>query len=491
MKQSSAGRELRHAVLALGVGTLAALCGVLALGPTLALDDLTQRWLRPASQPAPVLVLGIDAGDPWPWRNDRLATLLQRLHAAGVRGIGLDLPIATGAMSDATGDARLAHALLEYQGVLGMDLAPQPDGALRARLPPVEFSEAARLGHLLLPRDRDGRIRRHQPQVLADDGIVWPSLVLALADSGGGADLDDADPDGDARDSWQISGTGDGPPTRSATHLLDGTMDPSLLRGQWVFVGLTDPARQARLPGPHGSAALFPVQHQARALAALLQGDTSRPLPPAVQALLALLLAAGATYAGLARNGPGWRMPVALLAGIVTTLALSAWLQGHRHWFAPGAIVAVLVLVLAAWAVITLHRQWRARRRLPGVATRRQLHTALQSAAGAGAAHALLLLDYSLPGAHNRGAGDACALQVAELLCTRARRPDDVAAWLDGCRFALLLHGTSADAAAGMLEQIHAQATDHGLALQGRMHACDTQRCDCLRALAAHTATAR
>ena len=56
---------------------------------------------------------------------------------------------------------------------------------------------------------------------------------------------------------------------------------------------------------------------------------------------------------------------------------------------------------------------------------------------------------------------------------------------------ALLLHGTSADAAAGMLEQIHAQATDHGLALQGRMHACDTQRCDCLRALAAHTATAR
>ncbi|MBE2292167.1 MAG: CHASE2 domain-containing protein [Xanthomonadaceae bacterium] len=484
MSRPSPGPDPRRAALALGAGALAALCSGLDLVP--ALDDGLQRWQPAPSQPAPVLVLGIDATAPWPWPNERLAALLERLQAAGVRGVGLDLPIGTGTSADALGDARLARALLDGHVVLGVALEPQPDGAPRARLPPVEFTDSARLGHLLLPRDRDGRIRRHLPQVLADDGIQWRSLPVALARTGAGNSLE-----GETDAGWRVAATGDPPPVHDPAELMDGRMEASRLRGQWVLLGLADPSRQARLPGPHGSAPLFPVQHQARALAALLRGDTPRPLPAAAQALLALLLAGAATSAGLSRHAPAWRMPVALLAGTAATLALSAWLLQRHHWFAPGATVGVLALGLAAWATLALHRQWRTRRRLPGLATRRQLQAAVQPAAGAGTPHALLLLEYSLPGAHGRKATDACARQIAELLRTRARRPDDIAAWLGGCRFALLLHGTSAAAAGAILEQIRGQAGERGLALQGDAHACDADGCDCLRRLGVHAQAAR
>ena len=489
MSSPSPQRRMRHAALALGLGAGAALAG--ALGGASALDDLVQRGLRPAPRPAPVLVLGIDATDPWPWSNDRLAVLLQRLHAAGVRGIGLDLPLddepARDAKADASDDATLARALLEDAVVLGIALEPQPGAAPRARLPAVEFTDAARLGHLLLPRDRDGRIRRHLPQVRADDGMPWPSLALALRDAATGTATErraDAAP-------WFVD-AGFAPPTRRAADLLDGRLEPSRLRGQWVLVGLVDPARQVRQPGPHGTAPLFPVQHQARALATLLQGVPPRPLPALLQALLALLITAAAAYAGWPRNGAGRRTPLALLAGIATALALSIWspLPGYR--FLAGATIGTLLVMLFAWTMIVPLARWRMQRRLPGLATRRQLQAAVQAAAGAGAAHALLLLDGSLHGDRDHDTiGAACKLHMADLLRALARRPDDLAAWLGGCRFALLLHGTSAAAAAGILERVREQAAEQGLSLQGQVLGCGPQGCDCLRHLGAQATPAR
>lgn len=477
MSPSAPGTDARAAALALAAGAAAALAGTLGLA--LVLDDAAQRGLHAFrhSQPAPVVVLGIDARDPWPWPSQRLATLLERLRMAGVRGIGLDLPIATEASADATGDARLTRALLEGPVTLGVALEPRPDGTARAQLPPVEFADAARLGHLRLPRDRDGRIRRHLPQVRAEDGIQWPSLARTMADTAGVGLGRDADAP------WQVIDADDVPPIRSAVGPLEDGVDLQGLQGRWVLIGLADPSRQARLPGPHGSAALFPVQHQARALAALLRSDTPRPLPAAFQALLAMLLAGGATCAGLSGKGPAWRMPMALLAGIGVSLSVSAWLLGRQHWFAPGATVGVLVIGLLAWTAAAVHRQWRARRHLPGLATRHQLQAAVQATGSAGTPHALLVLESSPADARSRGRADAGAQQVADLLRTRARRPEDVAAWLGGSRFALLLHGTSAAAAQGILDQIREQATDRGLALRSDMRACATGDCGCQRHL--------
>jgi CHASE2 domain-containing sensor protein len=473
---------MRRNAVALAAGLLAALLG--ASGLVAALDDGVYRMLDAPRQPLsapPALVLGIDASDPWPWSNKRLADMIDRLRGAGVRGIALDLPLQAGPAEDPTDDAGLARALLDNRVVLGVALEPQPGNPPRAQLPPVEFAGTARLGHVLLPRDRDGRIRQHLPHQLGDDGVRWPSLPLALAKPGDGGSARAWN----TRDHWRISYARDAatPPTLRAAGLMAGRIDASQLHGRWVLVGLTDPSRLARVPGPYGTDALFPVEHQARALVAMLQGDTTRPLPPAVQALLALLLAGGAMAFALGRGRRDWRMPLALCAGLGAALALSAWLLSRQFWFAPGGVVFVLATALLAWTVSAVRQALRARRRVPGLASRARLETALQAVRAAGTPHALLLVDTA--GAATGTDGER-ACRLAQLLRERARRPGDLAAHLGAGRFALLLPGTSPVAARRILEDIREQAPAHDLAPpEGRVHACDGDTCTCTEQLGA------
>jgi len=469
------GSNARRGILALAVGTAAVVAGALGLG--LRLDDAFQRRL-PAAQrpPAPVAVVGIDAAEPWPWSNERLAALLDRLRAAGALGVGLDLPLVAAVPTDAVGDARLARALFDGKVVLGVPLAAGPDGTLQPQLPPTGFVEAVGLGHVLLPRDRDGRIRRHLPHASDSDGTPWPSLPLALLQH-----VNASEPAHGPGASWQLVDAGTAPAAWSAAELMAGRIENSRLHGHWVLVGLADPARQPQLPGPHGSAPLYPVQHQARALSALLAGATPRPLPAPVQALLALAITGVAAYAGLSRNAAGWRMPVALCGGIVAALSLSAILLAYRHWFAPGATAGVLALCLLTWTATVLVRQGVRRRRMPGIATRRDLQAAVQAAGAANAPHAMLLLEIRPPANDGRKARETRARDLADLLRNRARRPEDIAAWLGGGHFALLLHGASDAAAGDILDQIYSQASDRGLVLQGQMHACSANDCTCAK----------
>ena len=468
--------DRRHLLLALGAGAAAALCGLLGLGRPQ--DDLALRRLGP--QPAaPVVVLGLDAGGPPTWTHARLAELLERLRAAGVRGIGLDLPAALAPSADPVADARLARALIDGPVVLGVNLQPQPGGGLLAQLPAAGFVDATGLGHVWLPADGDGRIRAHHAQAMTEDGITWPSLALALARSGAGADRSGGR---GLPDLWPVAAAAE-PPILSASALLAGHIDPQRLRDQWLLVGPTDPAHQPRLPGPRGSATLFPVQHQARALATLLGGHTPRPLAPPVQALLAWLLASAAILAGGSRPGPGWRMPTALLAGILASLAICTGLLTRQYWFAPGTSVGVLALALGGWGLAAALRHWHQRRHLPGLASRDQLQAAVAALRASGAPHALLLLQASTAGDARPAAATACPRRFAGLLRTRARRPDDLAAWLGGSRFALLLHGIQAPAAESVREQIREQAATQGLEVQVDLQACTGQDCACLHRL--------
>ncbi len=84
---------LRRAVLALAAGVLAVLLGTSGL--TAMLDDTVYRMLDAPRQPLsapPALVLGIDAGDPWPWPSTRITDMIERLRGAGVRGVAWTCP---------------------------------------------------------------------------------------------------------------------------------------------------------------------------------------------------------------------------------------------------------------------------------------------------------------------------------------------------------------------------------------------------------------
>ncbi|WP_162408613.1 CHASE2 domain-containing protein [Pseudoxanthomonas daejeonensis] len=461
---------------ALGAGVLAAALG--ATGLSAALDDVVHRGLASLHPPLPAtstVVLGIDRANPWPWPNGRLADLLDRLHGNGVRGVALDLPIQAGDSSGSEGDARLARTLFDHRVVLGVALVPQAEGPPRALLPPVEFADAARLGHVLLQPDRDGRLRQHPSQVLATDGIRWTSLPLALVQAGSLDGRGGRKPP----ERWRIGPVDAAPTTLRAADALAGQIDAKRLQGRWVLVGLVDPALQSPVPGPYGSPSLYPIEYQAQALAALLQGETPRPLPGIAQALLSLLLAGGTVLVGMAGGGRDWRMPIALLGGVAATIALCGWLLTRQWWFAPGGTLAVFTFALLAWTTTVLRQRARARQPIPGLAKRRQLDAALQAARNAARPHALLLVEAGTTPTRDAGEADAC--RFAQLLGARARRPGDVAAYLGEGRFALLLPGTPATAAESILEDLRQQAASRQppLSIQGRVHACDASACDC------------
>jgi CHASE2 domain-containing sensor protein len=483
-EQTSRPDGVRRAALALAAGVLAAVLG--ALDMAAALDDALYRALATRDSPGrapPVTVVGLDGAEPW--HNSRTADLLERLQAAGVRGIALDLALRSHA-EDPAGDARLARALLGDRVVLGVALQAGGDGGPRASMPPVEFADAARLGHALLPLDRDGRVREHLPYIVSIDGIRWPSLALALANSGDALGAGHVEAPG----RWRVA-YGDGRPrTLRAADLLGGHADHGMLDDHWVLVGVTDPERLAPVPGPHGSPALYPVEHQARALASLLEGTVATQLPASVQALLSMLLAGGAVFIGAGGGRGSRRMPLALLAGIAAALLLSAALLQGQRWFGAAGVVVVLALALAGCCATDVRRRLRNRRRLPGLATRGRLAAAVHTVHAAGTPHALLLLEVpedTVPGA--KDSGEAC--RIAQLLRTRARRPGDLAAHLGGGRFALLLPGTSAAAAQHILEDIRAQAATANaqLHLAGSIRACTGEACECLSHLAGRAAS--
>lgn len=464
----------RRYLLALAAGALAVVLG--AVGLVAPLDDTLQRWLTPPQATPPIppsLVLTIDAADPWPWPNGRLADLLDRLRDAGARGVAVDLPVQAGA--DPEGDARLARTLLDNRVVLGVALVAGADGLPQARLPSVEFADSARLGHLQLPQDRDGRIREHLSYVVAADGVRWPSLAQVLVQPGNSSN------DTQAAERWRIGAApaAAASPTLRAADVLSGRIGASRLHGHWVLVGLGNTAQQPRLAGPFGSAPLYPVEHEARALVALLRGATPRDVPAVIQALLSLLLAGIPLLVGLAGNGRGGRMPACLLAGIAASLALCAWLLGRQLWFAPGGAVAVLSMALLAWTVLAVRRHLRERRATPGLAPRRRLEAALDAARAAGQPHALLLFDIATPASADEH-HSAAACHLAQLLRERARRPGDVAAHLGAGRFALLLPGTPAGAAEHILDDIRQATGQDGAApIVGTVHGCSGEPCDC------------
>ena len=161
-----------------------------------------------------------------------------------------------------------------------------PGKAPRARMPPVEFADAARLGHAHLAADRDGRVRQHLSYVLAVDGVRWPSLPQVLVQpgnrAGGGAR---------ALERWRIGLAGGlPPPTLPASGVLDGRLGASQLHGRWILVGVTASGKLPKTVSVRNSAsvAFWTPVSMARVMRSRAPRPSSRPIisPNAMAAML-------------------------------------------------------------------------------------------------------------------------------------------------------------------------------------------------------------
>ena len=335
-----------------------------------ALLDLRFRILgRPAS--GTIVVVQIDSRslqelDVWPWPRGYHAALIDRLMAAGVREIALDIDLSAHSTED--GDRALAAAL-ERAGnrviLPAFRQASSPEargGEVFDTLPRPLFREHTQIGNINISPASDGLVR-----VVSDvqtiGGVRLPSVFALLAGPSaiqGRSFLIDYSIDPNTI------------PRLSYVDVLNGTVGVDRLAGKSVIVGAT----AAEL----GDVVPVPVYHsmagsvlQAMAYESLIQGRGIRTLGPAVSvpvtALLVLIL--GAHFA---KRSWRWALLAAALAMVNLEAAATA-----LQWAAPVALATGpwLVAIVLVLAVVVLSRvETQAREILAqrtAIATRRAL----------------------------------------------------------------------------------------------------------------------
>jgi diguanylate cyclase (GGDEF)-like protein len=413
-----------------------------------AYDFLLRRPAGPA--PADVVLVAIDERSldrlgRWPWPREVHAELIDRLTAAGVRVVALDIAF-TEPDED---DDRLATTLRESARVVLPVLHEQVgvEGAPVESLPvPVLSQTAAGLGHVDVEVDPDGMVRT----IYLEAGLgrpAWPHLALALLRVAGEAPAivpGETDPDAApaapyfwARNHRVLVPFG-GPPGHfrrvSYADVVSGQVPEDRLRGAFVLVGPTATGLGDQVPTPVSGLdrPMSGIEFNAHVLEALRRGTTVQYLPMRWTRVLTGVLVFAVSVALMFVR----RQTLAALAALAGVLAVSAvTLLWFARWFTPTPAIAGILLAfpLAAW-----------RERLHLVARERaRADVALGSLAeGVITAGADLRIDYLNPVAAAWLGGTAAIGQTLGSVLRVASDQDPVSAILAGPA----LDGTPVDA---------------------------------------------
>jgi CHASE2 domain-containing sensor protein/signal transduction histidine kinase len=326
--------------------------------------------LRGGPAPRDIVIVAIDdaslaAIGRWPWPRATHARLLERLRAAGVRGVALDV-IFTEA-EPGGGDAQLARALAAgpptVLPLLAVSQAGGGGGLVEQA--PVEplASAAAALGHAHVEIDRDGLAR----SVYLREGRGAPThahFALALLERVAPGELapprGERHPDlgGAPRDAWvrdlRVMIPFLGPPghftTLSYADVLEGAVDPSRLRGRWVLVGATAQGLGDAYATPlaRTGRTTAGVELGANVLQALRDGRGIVPLAPGARLALGALPLLAA-FAGFLWLSPRRSLVLLVLLWVATAGASALALHVAQVWWPPAAALALLTLAYPLW----------------------------------------------------------------------------------------------------------------------------------------------
>jgi len=411
---------------------------------------------------ARLLIVAIDDNSlqqlgQWPWPRGTHARLLDRLTDARAARVVLDLMVSEPDRQDSTQDAELAAAIRRNgQVVLPVLAAPASGPRMAEELLPIPLiaANAASLGHSDIEVDGDG-VARGLYLTAGIGSPHWPALGLALAGTHGPLPgLHDDQPDLVSPYQWRrdhyVRVRYAGPPERfpqvSYADVLNGEVDPALLRGRLVLVGMTASGIATRLLTPTTRERwMSGSEYQANVASMLLADNVIHPLPSAWQSALSGLLVAVCCLL--------LTLPRAWLSGVLalplTLLSSFVLLRAGNLWFAPAAALIGMLAVILSW-----------------LGNRLRFEQTLQAEHDAGRRSgrplSLVLIDVDHFKRHNdefgHQAGDTVLRRIAQEIRAHARRPRDMAARFGGDEFALILPDTTPEGAVQVVQDLVARA---------------------------------
>ena len=332
-------------------------------------------WVRigQSEPPDDVIIAAIDTESltslgRWPWSRELQSLVLEQLAQHGARAVVIDVLHMEPDVS-AAADARLAAAVAALPiAILPVLVERGPSGAVVERLPLPALSRAATdLGHIVMPIDDDGLVRRIE--LKAGFGRPhWPALSLAAL-----AALDPAAARSDALPGLRPAARArpgawtrdhevmvpfvgpSGTFTRvSAARLARGEVAREEIEGRVVFLGLTTTGLGDVVPTPVSALdqPMPGIEMHANVFTALRGGTlvTTMPLwsgPLAAFLVLPLMLVL------YSRAPPGRGLTGALIGASLPILASLLLYRYGRLWFAP---LSASVPILASYLLWSRHR---------------------------------------------------------------------------------------------------------------------------------------
>ena len=335
-------------------------------------DLLIHDWwvrLNMEKPPDDVIIIGVDSrslqeAGRWPWARDTQADLLNRLTDAGAHSVVFDILFTEPDRYSESNDFILAEAISRNASVVLPILTGEYSaGSLRPEslpIPQVTMGVAG-LGHVFMPYDPDGIVRR----VNLKSGFKaahWSTLGLALAEVTGEAP---SSLPGKRREpgapifSWisdyqvliPFYGEGGVFQHLSASQVLSGEFTTEQIAGKNVFVGVTAVGLGDILPTPVSSNEnpMSGVEVHATLFSALRDGrlvsETDSDAGLLVTAILLLLILAFYT-----RLSPGFGfMAAVVLATVPILISLIAYRE-YQVWYAPLSSSLPLLLSFPLWS---------------------------------------------------------------------------------------------------------------------------------------------
>ncbi len=300
----------------------------------------------------------------WPWPRDTHGLLIDRLSAAGVRAIGLDLLFAEPSANGKT-DQMLAEAISRNGRVVVPVVAQTPrlGAPMEEALPiPSVAAAAAAIGHVDVEIDPDGIVRTSF--LAAGIGApVWPSFALALAQVAEGGPIDKGWP---AKLSTALNpyrwvraepllipylGPPGYFPQVSYVDVLNENIDTSLLRDRVVLVGVTATGLGDSLPTPvSGNSQPMPG---VEVIANVYAGIRDNRIVSVTSMVTASALAAALVLLPLPlypRLRPGATLAIGVGGAVLPLLVSRVLFVSMQLWWPPLGAVAGCVLGLIAWS---------------------------------------------------------------------------------------------------------------------------------------------
>ena len=332
--------------------------------------------------PAEVVIASIDTASlarfgRWPWSRDLQASVFAELARLAPRAVIVDIVYAEAA-DRAGADAQLAE-VIDALPLVVLPVLLEGGGANVAgsasyeRLPVAPLLGAAdALGHIALPIDDDGIVRRVRLKAgfgrahwsalpLAALELIEPDRFASAASPLPGRKVAPP-PDAPSRRGWVENhealipyyGPSGHFPRIPVIDLLAGAVDREAMAGRIVLLGLTATGLGDVVPSPVSAQdrPLAGVEVHANVLAALLEGRLVTPAPAPLSLVVAALLLSLVLLA-YSLAPPQWSLAIALTGAVLPVLLGGVLYIERGVWYAP---VSASLAVLASYLVWSRHR---------------------------------------------------------------------------------------------------------------------------------------